>query len=155
MSKLCTQNVRFRCTMDCPDSSDASADDHRKQKIITNDENSEFTGIYTIKKMQKNFGSSSTLGCEKSTPRCHVTWSTFFFSKTTRASSNAKVKSSLTFWCICNFQHFYRSNLRPPINLKIFEIWNFTPPINFYLKVNYLILGWDLKKRVGSAVLLP
>ena len=30
-----------------------SADDHRKQKIITNDENSEFTGIYTIKKMQK------------------------------------------------------------------------------------------------------
>ena len=53
MSKLCTQNVRFRCTMDCPDSSDASADDHRKQKIITNDENSEFTGIYTIKKMQK------------------------------------------------------------------------------------------------------
>lgn len=30
-----------------------SADEHRKWKIITNDENSEFTGIYTIKKMQK------------------------------------------------------------------------------------------------------
>ena len=73
-----------------------------------------------------------------------------FFSKTTRASSNAKVKSSLTFWCICNFQHFYRSNLRPPINLNFFEIWNFTPPINFYLKVNYLILGWDLKKGLGQ-----
>ena len=27
------------------------------------------------------------------------------------------------------------------------KFWNSTPPINFYLKVNYLILGWDLEKK--------
>ena len=104
------------------------------------------------KENAKNFGSSSTLGCEKSTPRYHVTWSTFFFSKTTRASTTRVMPRSKVHWPLTpvSFRPYW-SNHRPPMNF----FRNSTPPINFYLKVNYLILGWDLEKRVGSAVLLP
>ena len=63
--------------------------DSKVKKVIANDQ---IVNIREFTPIAKNVGPSSTLGCEKSTPRCHVTWS-INFSKTPQASSNAKVKS--------------------------------------------------------------